>query len=96
MAEPLAGKEGSHDHSAAYRTARFGAYERCDPEPLVGETRLSTRSIHAASRTRTTTAWATSGITLRLDYLAGLGVDVLWLSPVFKSPQDDNGYDIAD
>lgn len=32
------------------------------------------------------------GITSRLDYLADLGVDVLWLSPVFKSPQDDNGY----
>ena len=36
------------------------------------------------------------GITSRLDYLAGLGVDVLWLSPVYKSPQDDNGYDISD
>lgn len=36
------------------------------------------------------------GITSRLDYLAELGVDVLWLSPVYKSPQDDNGYDIAD
>ena len=36
------------------------------------------------------------GITRRLDYLADLGVDVLWLSPVYKSPQDDNGYDIAD
>ena len=36
------------------------------------------------------------GITGRLDYLADLGVDVLWLSPVFKSPQDDNGYDISD
>ena len=36
------------------------------------------------------------GITSRLDYLADLGVDVLWLSPVYKSPQDDNGYDIAD
>lgn len=36
------------------------------------------------------------GITSRLDYLADLGVDVLWLSPVFKSPQDDNGYDISD
>ncbi|WP_418969272.1 alpha-glucosidase [Alloscardovia omnicolens] len=36
------------------------------------------------------------GITRRLDYLADLGVDVLWLSPVFKSPQDDNGYDISD
>lgn len=36
------------------------------------------------------------GITSRLDYLARLGVDVIWLSPVYKSPQDDNGYDIAD
>ena len=36
------------------------------------------------------------GITRRLDYLADLGVDVLWLSPVYKSPQDDNGYDISD
>ena len=36
------------------------------------------------------------GITQRLDYLADLGVDVIWLSPVYKSPQDDNGYDIAD
>ena len=36
------------------------------------------------------------GITSRLDYLADLGVDVIWLSPVYRSPQDDNGYDIAD
>jgi oligo-1,6-glucosidase len=36
------------------------------------------------------------GITARLDYLALLGVDVLWLSPVYPSPQDDNGYDISD
>ena len=36
------------------------------------------------------------GITARLDHLAGLGVDVLWLSPVYPSPQDDNGYDISD
>lgn len=36
------------------------------------------------------------GITSRLDYLASLGVDVIWLSPVYKSPQDDNGYDISD
>ncbi len=32
----------------------------------------------------------------RLDYLAGLGVDVLWLSPFYPSPQDDYGYDVAD
>jgi oligo-1,6-glucosidase len=37
-----------------------------------------------------------SGIIAHLDYLAGLGVDVLWLSPVYPSPQDDNGYDISD
>ncbi|WP_461011302.1 glycoside hydrolase family 13 protein [Streptomyces capparidis] len=36
------------------------------------------------------------GITSRLDHLADLGVDVLWLSPVYRSPHDDNGYDISD
>lgn len=36
------------------------------------------------------------GIVQRLDHLAWLGVDVLWLSPVYPSPQDDNGYDISD
>jgi len=36
------------------------------------------------------------GIVSKLDYLAGLGVDVLWLSPVYRSPQDDMGYDISD
>jgi oligo-1,6-glucosidase len=37
-----------------------------------------------------------AGVLDRLDYLAGLGVDVLWLSPVYPSPQDDGGYDISD
>ena len=36
------------------------------------------------------------GITSRLDHLARLGVDVVWLSPIYPSPQDDNGYDISD
>lgn len=36
------------------------------------------------------------GIISKLDYLAQLGIDVIWLSPVFKSPMDDNGYDISD
>ncbi|MEU8233629.1 alpha-glucosidase [Actinoplanes sp. NPDC048967] len=36
------------------------------------------------------------GISAHLDHLAGLGVDVIWLSPVYPSPQDDNGYDISD
>lgn len=36
------------------------------------------------------------GITEKLDYLKELGVDVIWLSPVYESPNDDNGYDISD
>ena len=36
------------------------------------------------------------GITRHLDYLTELGVDVVWLSPVYASPMDDNGYDISD
>ncbi|MEK5324306.1 glycoside hydrolase family 13 protein [Aeribacillus sp. FSL M8-0254] len=36
------------------------------------------------------------GIIAKLDYLKELGVDVVWLSPVYKSPNDDNGYDISD
>ncbi|WP_332630841.1 alpha,alpha-phosphotrehalase [Halalkalibacter flavus] len=36
------------------------------------------------------------GIIEKLDYLRNLGVDVLWLTPVYASPQKDNGYDIAD
>lgn len=36
------------------------------------------------------------GIIEKLDYLSDLGIDVIWLSPVFKSPNDDNGYDISD
>jgi oligo-1,6-glucosidase len=36
------------------------------------------------------------GIASKLDYLKDLGVDVLWLSPAYRSPQDDNGYDISD
>ena len=37
-----------------------------------------------------------NGITAHLDYLETLGIDVIWLSPVYKSPNDDNGYDISD
>ena len=36
------------------------------------------------------------GIISRLDYLKYLGIDVIWLSPVYQSPNDDNGYDISD
>lgn len=37
-----------------------------------------------------------NGVTSRLDYLQTLGVDALWLTPVYLSPQVDNGYDVAD
>ena len=36
------------------------------------------------------------GIISRMDYLGKLGIDAIWLSPVCKSPQADNGYDISD
>jgi len=36
------------------------------------------------------------GVTAKLDYLAELGVDYLWLTPVYASPQRDNGYDVSD
>ena len=36
------------------------------------------------------------GIISRLSHLEALGVDVIWLSPIYSSPQDDNGYDISD
>src|SRR5690606_727742 len=37
-----------------------------------------------------------NGIIQKLDYLKSLGIDVIWLSPVYQSPNDDNGYDISD
>lgn len=36
------------------------------------------------------------GVVQKLDYIKSLGIDVIWLCPVYKSPNDDNGYDIAD
>ena len=36
------------------------------------------------------------GITSQLDYIKSLGVDVVWLNPIYQSPNDDNGYDISD
>ncbi len=36
------------------------------------------------------------GIIEKLDYLQALGIDIIWLSPVYQSPNDDNGYDISD
>jgi len=36
------------------------------------------------------------GIISKLDYLQNLGIDVIWVSPIYESPNDDNGYDISD
>lgn len=36
------------------------------------------------------------GVISRLDYIKSLGVDIIWLNPVYQSPNDDNGYDISD
>ena len=36
------------------------------------------------------------GILQKLDYLQELGIDIIWLSPIYQSPNDDNGYDISD
>jgi len=36
------------------------------------------------------------GILTKLDYLKKLGVDIIWVSPIYQSPNDDNGYDISD
>ena len=36
------------------------------------------------------------GMISRLDYLKDLGIDAVWISPMYCSPQDDNGYDISD
>ena len=37
-----------------------------------------------------------NGIIAHLNYLKNLGIDVIWLSPIYKSPNYDNGYDISD
>lgn len=37
-----------------------------------------------------------NGITTKLDYLQWLGIDVIWICPMYRSPNDDNGYDISD
>ena len=39
---------------------------------------------------------ALAGVTCRLDFLAGLGVDAIWLTPLYRSPMADGGYDVAD
>ena len=62
-----------------------------------GAARRSTRSIRAALPTANGDGIGDlPGITARLDYVASLGVDAIWLSPFFTSPMRDFGYDVAD
>ena len=62
-----------------------------------GGTPSSTRSTCPASPTPTATGSATCrGVRSRLGYLELLGVDALWLSPIYPSPMVDNGYDVTD
>ena len=62
-----------------------------------GKTRWFTRFTRKAFRIPTETGIGDlPGILSRLDYLKDLGIDVIWLSPVYCSPNDDNGYDISD
>ncbi len=62
-----------------------------------GKSLSSIRSIRGASKTATGDGIGDlNGITEKLDYLKELGIDVVWLSPVYQSPNDDNGYDISD
>ena len=37
-----------------------------------------------------------NGVTEKLDYLQGLGINIIWLNPMYKSPNVDNGYDVSD
>lgn len=56
----------------------------------------SIRSIRAAPGSNGDGIGDLPGITRRIPYLQELGVDVIWLSPIYQSPNDDNGYDISD
>ncbi len=76
---------------------RHGRAERAMSDRRGGSAASSTRSIRARSRTATATASATcAGIRRRLDYLHWLGVDAIWISPIYPSPMADFGYDVAD
>ena len=62
-----------------------------------GSTRCSMRFIRAATPIATATDFGDlNGITSKLDYLKALGVDAIWITPCFPSPQVDFGYDVSD
>jgi hypothetical protein len=68
-----------------------------NPVPTGGAAASSTRSIRARSRTAPATAAAISPASPGASpHIASLGVDAVWLSPFFKSPMADMGYDVSD
>jgi len=66
-------------------------------ESVIYQIYPSSFQAHPGAKNEQGIGWGTvKGITSRLDYLKALGVDIVWTSPIYKSPQADMGYDIAD
>lgn len=66
-------------------------------ESVIYQIYPSSFQAHPGAKNEQGVGWGTvKGITSRLDYLKSLGVDIVWTSPIYKSPQADMGYDIAD
>lgn len=66
-------------------------------ESVIYQIYPSSFQAHPGAKNEQNIGWGTvKGITSRLDYLKSLGVDIVWTSPIYKSPQADMGYDIAD
>ena len=88
----------SAHHASTFRRAPDSVGNRHDKRSTSGgRTASSTRSTRAPSRTRNGDGVGDlPGITQRLDYLKWLGVDAIWISPFFRSPMKDFGYDVSD
>lgn len=66
-------------------------------ESVIYQIYPSSFQAHPGAKNEQGVGWGTvKGITSRLDYLKSLGVDIVWTSPIYRSPQADMGYDIAD
>lgn len=66
-------------------------------ESVIYQIYPSSFQAHPGAKNEQGVGWGTvKGITSRLDYLKSLGVDIVWSSPIYTSPQADMGYDIAD
>jgi hypothetical protein len=91
-ASPRASSASATTRATSRRRRRTSSPASCRG----GSARRSIRSIRAPSPTRTATASATSAASSGARLPARLGVETLWLSPFFDSPQADFGYDISD